>query len=106
MNENKKEVTIKLANTAGFCFGVKRAVNTVYEQIDAGNKNIVEVGILFGTATVDVSSCRYKATSQWNKSHGQFTASRNSDEAYARGYLIYDDGGTYKVIYTEAVAVK
>lgn len=75
-------------------------------EYDAGNKNIVEVGILFGTATVDVSSCRYKATSQWNKSHGQFTASRNSDEAYARGYLIYDDGGTYKVIYTEAIAVK
>ena len=29
MGENNKEVTIKLANTAGFCFGVKRAVNTV-----------------------------------------------------------------------------
>ena len=25
---------IKLANTAGFCFGVKRAVNTVYEEIE------------------------------------------------------------------------
>ncbi len=75
-------------------------------EYDAGNKKIVEVGILFGTATVDVSSCRYKATSQWNKNHGQFTASRNSDEAYARGYLIYDDGGVYKVIYTDAVAIK
>ena len=31
MDGNKKEVTIKLAKTAGFCFGVKRAVNTVYE---------------------------------------------------------------------------
>ena len=75
-------------------------------EYDAGNKKIIEVGILFGTATVDVSSCRYKATSQWNKNHGQFTASRNSDEAYARGYLIYDDGGVYKVIYTDAVAIK
>ena len=28
---------IKLAKTAGFCFGVKRAVDTVYEQIDQGN---------------------------------------------------------------------
>lgn len=28
---------IKLAKTAGFCFGVKRAVDTVYEQVDKGN---------------------------------------------------------------------
>ena len=25
--------TIRLAKTAGFCFGVKRAVDTVYEQV-------------------------------------------------------------------------
>ena len=31
---------IKLAKTAGFCFGVKRAVNTVYEQIENGDKPI------------------------------------------------------------------
>lgn len=75
-------------------------------EYDKGNKSIVEVGILFGsTATVDINSCEFKATSQWNKSHGQFTASHNSDEAYARGYLIYDDGGMYKVIYTDAVAI-
>ena len=29
---------VKLANTAGFCFGVKRAVDTVYEQIETGKK--------------------------------------------------------------------
>lgn len=28
---------ITLAKTAGFCFGVKRAVDTVYEQVDKGN---------------------------------------------------------------------
>ncbi|MDE5864562.1 MAG: bifunctional 4-hydroxy-3-methylbut-2-enyl diphosphate reductase/30S ribosomal protein S1 [Lachnospiraceae bacterium] len=28
---------IILAKTAGFCFGVKRAVDTVYEQVDKGN---------------------------------------------------------------------
>ncbi len=28
---------IMLAKTAGFCFGVKRAVDTVYEQVDKGN---------------------------------------------------------------------
>ena len=28
-------MNVKLAKTAGFCFGVKRAVDTVYEQVDA-----------------------------------------------------------------------
>ena len=27
---------IKLAESAGFCFGVKRAVDTVYEQLKTG----------------------------------------------------------------------
>ncbi len=26
---------VELAKTAGFCFGVKRAVDTVYEQVEA-----------------------------------------------------------------------
>ena len=29
---------VKLAKSAGFCFGVKRAVQTVYEQVDKGGK--------------------------------------------------------------------
>lgn len=29
---------VRLANTAGFCFGVKRAVEKVYEQIESGKK--------------------------------------------------------------------
>ena len=29
---------VLLAKSAGFCFGVKRAVETVYEQIAAGGK--------------------------------------------------------------------
>lgn len=32
-----KKMEIILAKTAGFCFGVKRAVDTVYEQVDKGN---------------------------------------------------------------------
>lgn len=38
------ERTVKLAKTAGFCFGVKRAVNTVYEQIETGKKPIYTYG--------------------------------------------------------------
>ena len=28
---------VRLAKTAGFCFGVKRAVETVYEQVELRN---------------------------------------------------------------------
>ena len=31
---------IILAKTAGFCFGVKRAVDTVYEQVNSSNENV------------------------------------------------------------------
>lgn len=40
----KNERQVKLAKTAGFCFGVKRAVNTVYEQIEGGKKPIYTYG--------------------------------------------------------------
>ena len=32
---------VKVAETAGFCFGVKRAVNKVYELIDTEQKPIL-----------------------------------------------------------------
>lgn len=44
MDKEKKDLTIKLAKTAGFCFGVKRAVNTVYEQIEKGDELIYTYG--------------------------------------------------------------
>ncbi len=41
MQEKNK---IVVAKTAGFCFGVKRAVNTVYEQIESGDNSIYTYG--------------------------------------------------------------
>ena len=35
---------VKTAKSAGFCFGVQRAVDTVYEQADAGYKPIYTYG--------------------------------------------------------------
>ena len=35
---------VKLAGTAGFCFGVKRAVDTVYKQIEQGKEPIYTYG--------------------------------------------------------------
>lgn len=37
MEYGREKMEIILAKTAGFCFGVKRAVDTVYEQVDKGN---------------------------------------------------------------------
>ena len=40
----EKERDIIVAKTAGFCFGVKRAVDTVYEQIESGATDIYTYG--------------------------------------------------------------
>ncbi len=71
-------------------------------EYDAGGKEIAEVGILFGGSASSVKptieSCASKATSQRGLTHGQFTA---SGEGTARGYLIYRDGTSYKVVYSD-----
>ncbi len=40
----QEERNIITAKTAGFCFGVKRAVDTVYEQIESGDTDIYTYG--------------------------------------------------------------
>ena len=39
-----EEKIVKVAKTAGFCFGVKRAVEKVYEQVNSGKKNVYTYG--------------------------------------------------------------
>lgn len=77
--------------------------NAYMIEYDAAGKQIIEVGILFGRAgtTPTVESCDGKATSQKTEEHGQFTAKIDDSTAVARGYLIYNDGGTYRVIYSD-----
>ena len=69
-------------------------------EYDSAGKTIAEVGIIFGnSADMDINSCMVKANSQRNSAHGQFAAT--SDYSAALGYIIYEDGGEYKVIYSE-----
>ena len=77
--------------------------NAYMIEYDAAGKQVIEVGILFGNAGTKptVESCHGKATSQKTEEHGQFTARIDDDSAVARGYLIYNDGGTYRVIYSD-----
>ncbi|NCC43777.1 MAG: 4-hydroxy-3-methylbut-2-enyl diphosphate reductase, partial [Clostridia bacterium] len=35
---------IKVAKSAGFCFGVKRAVEKVYEQVEKNDKKVYTFG--------------------------------------------------------------
>lgn len=71
-------------------------------EYDAGNSTLLEVGILFGATgeVPTVERCHEKMSSQREDfTHGQFTAT--SDYEVARGYLIYKDGDSYRVIYAD-----
>ncbi|MBQ7118728.1 MAG: Ig-like domain-containing protein [Oscillospiraceae bacterium] len=73
-------------------------------EYDANGFEIVEAGILFGDGyNMTVDSCQYKAKSNRNLSHGQFTAKPPVEEGYttARGYVVYvDANGDYQVVYS------
>ncbi len=42
--ERKYCLEVRVAKSAGFCFGVERAVNKVYEQVRTGKKNVYTFG--------------------------------------------------------------
>lgn len=68
---------------------------------DANGADIVEVGILFGN-NATVSSFSGKAASKAKGDvQDQFTAQPSGEEIAAKGYLIYNDNGTYRVIYAD-----
>ncbi len=75
-------------------------------EYDKGGYEILEAGILFGTdekKTVD--GCYYKAKVENVKSHGQFTAKKNPNDAnlqtVVRGYVIYKLGNGISVVYSD-----
>ncbi|MBQ4544093.1 MAG: Ig domain-containing protein [Oscillospiraceae bacterium] len=74
-------------------------------EYDAAGKPIIEAGILFsssGTPTVD--GAMQKFTSQRSTSRGQFTAKPTVDiYTVARGYIVYDNNGTYEVAYSDVI---
>lgn len=45
-------MSIHLAKTAGFCFGVDRAVNTVYQLLEDGQKNVKTLGPIIHNTTL------------------------------------------------------
>ena len=46
-------MTIKCADSAGFCFGVKRAVDTVYDLLAKENHKVYTLGPIIHNERVD-----------------------------------------------------
>lgn len=80
----------------------KKSGDAYMIEYDAMSKDIIEVGIIFGSGNHSIESCDSKATSQKTEKHGQFTAKPGKTGGrVARGYLIYDDNGTFRVVYSD-----
>ncbi|MBE6966538.1 MAG: hypothetical protein E7441_10965 [Ruminococcaceae bacterium] len=71
-------------------------------EYDKGTASVVEVGIIFGDSKdITIDNCKEKMNSQRSDfTHGQFSATAD-EYTNARGYLIYNDKGTYRVIYAD-----
>ena len=81
---------VKTAKSAGFCFGVQRAVDTVYEQADAGYKPIYTYGPIIHNEVV-VRDLEEKGVHVLN--------SREELEQLAEGTVIIRSHGVGKEIY-------
>jgi len=80
---------VRLAKSAGFCFGVKRAVDTVYEQIETGKK-IYTYGPIIHNEDV-VNDLREKGV--------QVIETREELEQLKEGVVIIRSHGVPKSIY-------
>ena len=84
------ERVIKTAKTAGFCFGVKRAVEKVYEQVELGKKNVYTYGPIIHNEEV-VSDLEAKGVS--------VLENRADLEAIEKGTVVIRSHGVPREIY-------
>lgn len=84
------ERTVKVAKTAGFCFGVKRAVEKVYEQVETGKKNVYTYGPIIHNEEV-VSDLESKGV--------QVLESREELEKLSQGTVVIRSHGVQEEIY-------
>ncbi len=76
----------------------------VMAEYNALGATRIEAGIIFGdSADITLADYNSKAVSKASSKKGQFAAKPYDDEAYARAYLIYDDGTGAKVAYSAAI---
>lgn len=84
------ERTVKVAKTAGFCFGVKRAVEKVYEQVETGKKNVYTYGPIIHNEEV-VSDLESRGV--------QVLESREELEKLSQGTVVIRSHGVPEEIY-------
>ena len=56
---------VTVAKSAGFCFGVQRAVDTVYEQVEKGVRPIYTYGPIIHNESCRTGSGRKRAFRFW-----------------------------------------
>lgn len=84
------QMQVKVAKSAGFCFGVQRAVDTVYEQVEKGMRPIYTYGPIIHNEVV-VQDLEEKGVQVLN--------SREELEALTEGTVIIRSHGVGKDIY-------
>lgn len=70
-------------------------------EYDAADYTIVEAGIIAGNGTPTVGSAPEKHIAQNVGRHGQFATKLSGDYENVRGYVIYIDGTTFKIAYSD-----
>ena len=78
--------------------------DTYILEYNANGKTVIEKGIIFGEGTPSVTSCSYKVISQRNDAFGKLMAENDGNCAKVRGYIIYKDGNTHRVVYADIAA--
>ncbi|MBQ0000459.1 MAG: 4-hydroxy-3-methylbut-2-enyl diphosphate reductase [Clostridiales bacterium] len=86
---------VKVAKTAGFCFGVKRAVDKVYELIDSGIKPIYTFGPIIHNEQVVADL----------EQHGVFAITEEQLDDLKEGTVVLRSHGVEKRIYDKLEAL-
>ena len=88
---------VRLATHAGFCFGVKRAVEQVYEQIETG-KTILEIGTDYTDSYYPMAICHYYPENMAINQQ-QSNVTNTSDNNYTNDWVITSTGmsGDYQI---------
>lgn len=86
----QRQMQVRVAKSAGFCFGVQRAVDTVYEQVEKGARPIYTYGPIIHNEVV-VQDLEAKGVQVLN--------SREELEALSEGTVIIRSHGVGRDIY-------
>jgi 4-hydroxy-3-methylbut-2-enyl diphosphate reductase len=88
-----------VAKSAGFCFGVKRAVETVYEQIELQKKNLLETGEALPIYTYGPIIHNEQVVADLGKKGVQVLQNKKELESVQNGIIIIRSHGVEREVY-------